>query len=94
MLQAPLELALAWPEVEVPALVFLGNLVKSRPEVAAEFAASAVALIDGARTDSAVARLAPLVLDALGRRPDARARAAALAPGEPAAYVEWLSRLP
>jgi tetratricopeptide (TPR) repeat protein len=94
MLQTPLELALAWPEVEIPALVFLGNLVKSRPEVAAEFAASAIALIDGARTDSAVARLAPLILDVLGERAQARARAAALAPGEPPAYVEWLARLP
>ena len=94
MLQSPLEVALAWPEVEIPALVFLGNLVKSRPEVAAEFAASAVALIDGAPTHSSVARLAPLVLDALGRRSEARARAAALAPGEPDAYVQWLARLP
>jgi hypothetical protein len=55
MLQAPLEIALAWPEVEIPALVFLGNLVKSRREVAAEFAASAIALIDGAPTYSAIA---------------------------------------
>ncbi len=94
MLQSPLEVALAWPEVEIPALVFLGNLVKSRPEVAAEFAASAIALIDGAGTDSAVSRLAPLVLDVLGRRADARARAAALAPGEPDDYVGWLERLP
>lgn len=94
MLQAPLEIALAWPEVEIPALVFLGNLVKSRREVAAEFAASAIALIDGAPTYSAVAKLAPLVLDVLGRRSDARARAAALAPGEDPAYVDWLARLP
>jgi tetratricopeptide (TPR) repeat protein len=94
MLQSPLEVALAWPEVEIPALVFLGNLVKSRREVAAEFGASAIALIDGAPTHSSVARLAPLVLDALGRRSEARARAAALAPGEPEAYVQWLARLP
>jgi len=97
MLDMPLQMALDWPSVEVPKLMFVSSLGKALDygsDVLAEYEARSRQLLkNAAGTLSVATRLEPLVLAAFKRQDELDAyRGRPDAERDPA-YLTWLDRV-
>lgn len=97
MLDWPLNMALHWPGVEVPKLMYiseLGQACNYQSDVLAEYQRRSLDLLRKAQEeDSPAARLAPLVWKIFGMHDEFNAHRQNVPADASAAYVAWLDRV-
>lgn len=97
MLDWPLNMALQWPTVEVPKLMYISSLGKAldyHSDVLPEYKARSLELLkDAQRANSPAARLAPLVWKAFGMDEELREHARNLPVDAMPAYRAWVERV-
>lgn len=97
MLDWPLNMALHWPTVDVPKLMYISGLGKAldyQSDVLAEYKERSLQLLREAERDkNPAARLAPLVWKAFGMNEELDAYRQALPADESPAYRDWLGRV-
>lgn len=97
MLDWPLNMALQWPTVEVPKLMYISSLGKAldyRSDVLPEYKVRSLELLkDAQRANSPAARLAPLVWKAFGMDAELREHAGDLPADRMPAYRAWVERV-
>ncbi|MCU5773982.1 tetratricopeptide repeat protein [Erwiniaceae bacterium BAC15a-03b] len=97
MLDWPLNMALHWPSVEVPKLMYLsglGNAFDYKSEALAEYRERTLELLrDAERTNSPAARLAPLVWKIFGMDAGLNASRQNSLTDSDAAFTAWLERV-
>lgn len=97
MLDWPLHMALQWPQVEVPKLMYLSGLGKAfdyQSAALAEYQSRTLELLrEAERNGSPAARLAPLVWKIFGMDEDFAAHRQNLPADAGSAYCDWLARV-
>lgn len=97
MLDWPLHMALQWPQVEVPKLMYLSGLGKAfdyHSEALAEYQSRTLELLrEAERNNSPVARLTPLVWKIFGMNEEFAAHRQNLPADAGSAYGDWLARV-
>lgn len=97
MLDWPLNMALHWPTVEVPRLMYLSGLGKAQgygSSVLPEYRERSLQLLrEALQADSPSARLAPLVWAVFGMKAEFEAHRQSLPADTRAAYRAWLERV-
>lgn len=97
MLDWPLNMALQWPAVDVPKVMYISGLGKAidyQSDVLSEYKDRSLQLLrDASAAQSPAARLAPIVWKAFGMSDDLQAHVKSLPPDANPAYVAWLDRL-
>jgi tetratricopeptide (TPR) repeat protein len=95
MLEWPYNMALQWPQAEVPKLMYLSGLSKAwdyQSEVLAEYKKRTLALLENA-TGTPCEKLAPLVWKIFGMQDELNAYRNTLPAEMPADYAVWLERV-
>ncbi|MGK9173336.1 tetratricopeptide repeat protein [Yokenella regensburgei] len=95
MLEWPLNMALQWPQAEVPKLMYLSGLSKAcdyQSEVLAEYKKRTLALLESA-SGTPCEKLAPLVWKIFGMQEELNAYREALPAETRADYAAWLGRI-
>ena len=97
MLEWPLQMALQWPEIDAPKLMYLSGLGKAfdyRSGILHEFQRRTLELLrEAENSNGPAARLAPLVWKLFGMDDELRAHRESLPEGTDSAYREWLERV-
>ncbi|MDR1423106.1 MAG: hypothetical protein LBI92_00635 [Azoarcus sp.] len=97
MLDWPLNMALHWPTVEVPKLMYISGLGKAldyRSDVLPEYKERSLQLLREAnQANSPVGRLAPLVWKMFGMQDELQAHIKQLPADADPAYTDWLDRV-
>lgn len=97
MLEWPLQMALQWPEIDTPKLMYLSGLGKAfdyRSGILNEFQRRTLELLrEAENSNSPTARLAPLVWKIFGMDDELRAHRENLPEETESAYREWLERV-
>lgn len=95
MLEWPLNMAMQWPQADVPKLMYLSGLSKAsdyQSEVLAEYKKRTLALLESA-TGNPCEKLAPLVWKIFGMQDELNAYRQTLPAETPADYAAWLERV-
>lgn len=97
MLEWPLNMALQWPTVEVPKLMYISGLAKAvdyKSQVLPEYKERSLQLLrESERADSPAARLAPVVWKAFDMQEELQAYVGSLPADTTPAYKAWIERV-
>lgn len=97
MLEWPLQMALQWPQTEIPKLMYLSGLGKAfdyRSEMLGEYQRRTLELLrEAERSNSPAARLAPLVWKIFGMDEEFERHRQNLPANVSRAYTDWLARV-
>lgn len=97
MLDWPLNMALHWPTVDVPKLMYISGLGKAldyKSDVLAEYKGRSLQLLrESEQAGSPAARLAPLVWKTFGMQEELQAYVEKLPADASSAYKAWLARI-